>query len=209
MEKNTINRYTSLASAVNLLAEKKLTLLDPSSWDDKNDVHYLERYKEEVGSECLYALCLSRSNQTYHHWRVFAGSPDGVCISFYEDKLKAAVLSDPRVEYRDVEYLTMPEARKRSPFNIDELKFVKHSRYKDEKETRIVFTDKANDEPYPQFPIGIDAVERVTLSPWLPNPLVDSMKALIRSIDGCKKLKVYRSTLTDFKGWKDLAKNCS
>ncbi|CUK01716.1 hypothetical protein RUE5091_02285 [Ruegeria denitrificans] len=202
---NIINRYTSLASAVNLLSERKLTLLDPNTWDDKNDVHYLDRYKKAVSAKSVYALCLSRAGQTYHHWRVFAGGPDGVCISFFEDKLKESFEWDPRVEYQDVEYLSIREARSRVPLEDDDLKFVKHSRYKPEQETRVVFTDKRAKTEFPSYDIDLDAVKRITLSPWLSKPLVSSMRKLLKSIDGCRDLEVYRSTLTDFKDWKALA----
>ena len=79
----------------------------------------------------------------------FCGSPDGVCISFVEDDLKEVFKSYLRVEYKDVEYLSITQARERWPFDADELKFVKRSRYKPEKETRVVFTDKCIETKFP------------------------------------------------------------
>lgn len=205
--RQTIQRYTSTASLVSMLSEKRITLLDPATWDDKNDVFWMQRYKERNSVEFLYALCLSLSEQTYHHWRVFAGSPDGVCISFYESDLRDVFEAEPNVEFEVIEYCSVADARKRAPLQAHDLKFLKHNRYKPEKEVRIVYSgDRNTGCPFPAFEFSLDIIERVTLSPWLSKPLVDNMKNLLRRIPDCENLKIYRSTLVDFKGWTDLAK---
>lgn len=114
----TINRYTSLASVVHLLSERRLTLLDPSTWDDKNDVHFMETYKARKSGRNVFALCFSRAPHTYHHWRVFAPGPDGVCIAFYEDKLRDVLNVDSQMEFEDVKYCSLPEARKKKVLAI-------------------------------------------------------------------------------------------
>jgi hypothetical protein len=45
-EINAIHRYTDLPALLYLLQRKKLTLLDPMSWDDANDSHFLAVYKK-------------------------------------------------------------------------------------------------------------------------------------------------------------------
>jgi hypothetical protein len=119
--------------------------------------------------------------------------------------LKSTFEGDNRVEYRDVEYLSIIEARRRKPFSAQELKFVKHQRYRPEKETCIVFTDREKETIFPKYDLRIDAIERITLSPSLTKPSVKPMKMLIRKIDGCEDLKVFRSTLTDYQELKNLS----
>ena len=205
MKNGIINRYTSFASAIDLLANKQITLLDPNSWDDKNDVHFMARYKEIVNAKSVFALCLSKSKQSYHHWRVFAGGQDGVCITFFEDHFRRAFSDDPRVEIQDIEYLSMPDARKRKPLSEHNLKFLKHARYRAEQETRVVFTDKNRQVPFPKYEISLNAIQRITLSPWLSKPLVQPMKDLMKKVDGCHELHVYSSTLVQYRDWQNLA----
>jgi hypothetical protein len=37
MSEDYLRRYTDLTALIYLLHQRKITLLDPSSWDDKND----------------------------------------------------------------------------------------------------------------------------------------------------------------------------
>jgi len=57
-------------------------LLNPVSWDDANDSHFLNVYKQAKNLTCLNALCFSEADETYHHWRVFAGGSGGIRITF-------------------------------------------------------------------------------------------------------------------------------
>jgi hypothetical protein len=43
---------------------------------------------------------------------------------------------------------------------------------------------------------------RIGISLWLPEPIRESVKNAIRSIDGCAPLEVYRSTLVGNSEWK-------
>ena len=199
--KRSIRRYTSFASLVAILSERRITLLDPETWDDKNDVFYMGEYRRRR-NENVYALCLSRSDQTYHHWRVFAGSPDGVCIEFDDDAFRSIFENEDNVEIGEVIYKNISDARSRKPLKDHDLKFLKHNRYKAEQETRVVYTGP---ESFPKYQFELSDINRITLSPWLSQPLVGNVRKLLRKIDGCEGLKIYRSTLVNFQQWKDLA----
>jgi hypothetical protein len=69
------------------LLNKKIVLLNPSSWEDRNDSHYLERYKADKKLKTLVALCFSKKRETFHHWKIFSGGPAGVCVEFDKDML--------------------------------------------------------------------------------------------------------------------------
>src|SRR6185437_17104819 len=82
MAEEYLRRYTQLPALLYMLSEKKLTLLDPNSWDDKNDSYFLEQYKLKRKLKTVLALCFSMAQETYHHWSVFADGSAGVCIQF-------------------------------------------------------------------------------------------------------------------------------
>ena len=82
-----LRRYTDLAAAIHLLETKQITLLDPANWNDKNDAHFMAEYKRKIGARTVLALCFAESNETYHHWSVFAHGADGVCLQFDKKQL--------------------------------------------------------------------------------------------------------------------------
>jgi hypothetical protein len=86
-----LSRYTDLPALLYLLDKKKITLLDPKSWDDSNDSYYLSQYKEKKKLKSVLALCFSQTAETYHHWRVFSSGPSGVCIVFDREQLLGAL----------------------------------------------------------------------------------------------------------------------
>ena len=54
-----LNRYTSLPVLLDALVHKRLTLLSPTSWEDRNDAYYIERYKETKKLKTVLALCFT------------------------------------------------------------------------------------------------------------------------------------------------------
>ena len=73
------------------MTQRKITLLDPQSWDDSNDSRYLALYKEKKKLTTVLALCFTQASETYHHWRVFANGSSGICITFHSVELLEAV----------------------------------------------------------------------------------------------------------------------
>jgi len=197
------HRYTNLASAIHILSTKTITLLNPATWDDRNDAHFMAEYKRLRGAETLLALCFAEHTQTYHHWRVFANGADGVCIEFDKDRL-LSTLKHPGLKHKAVDYYRINDAKKMPKVGVEDLPFIKRSPYNDEREYRVIYENAKAVEDYKDFPIDVSWIFRVTLSPWMPKALVKSVKAHLRTIDGCKKLDVFRSTLTDNEAWKSL-----
>src|ERR1022692_714934 len=130
-----LRRYTDLPSLIYLLNGRCITLLDPQSWDDQNDSYFLRLYKEQRKLASVLALCFTRSTETYHHWRVFAGGSSGVCISFHRGELLTAVKKQSGVRARPVRYLKLNEIRDDPPA-VRDLPFLK--RYPFEKGTSSV-----------------------------------------------------------------------
>jgi hypothetical protein len=64
-----------LSAVIDTLRRRKLALLDPQNWDDRNDRRFMQLYKEAKGLSSLYAMCAARCHDTYYHWRVFTPGP--------------------------------------------------------------------------------------------------------------------------------------
>lgn len=201
-----LRRYTHLPALLHLLRERKLTLLDPSSWDDSNDSYYVNEYKSKRELRTVLALCLSQAPETYHHWRVFAGSPAGVCIRFRQGSLLRVLRQVKGVSVGVVQYLKIAEARKQA-LSIDELPFVKRAAFEDEAEVRVLYESAADSHVSLEIPISLDCISRITFSPWLPKPLVAASKQVIQAIEGCQYIEVVRSSLIGNEEWKKRARN--
>ena len=58
--KKYLRRYTDLTALIYLLRNGKITLLDPETWDDSNDSHYLAVYKKRRNSRPFWRFALRR-----------------------------------------------------------------------------------------------------------------------------------------------------
>lgn len=205
MTSTTFRRYTNLAAAIHLLRNQKITLLDPSTWDDRNDAFFMSEYKLRTNAASVLALCFAESYETYHHWKVFSHGSDGVCIEFDKEHLLGAFDLDQNVRHGTINYTLLKEAKKMADIDVEQLPFLKRWPYGDEAEYRVVYVGRDAPKPFHDVSISVSYVKRITLSPWLAAALADSVKATLKSIDGCSKIKVYRSTLIDNPDWKKLA----
>ena len=198
-----LRRYTNLPALLYLLRERKITLLDPASWDDKNDSYFLSLYREKRKLKSVLALCFTPAFETYHHWRVFAEGSSGVCITFDQNKLMKAVKKQHGVTARNVRYLTLNDIRDDN-IRTRNLPFLKRSAYGDEREFRIIYESPDQEHSALNIDVPLSCIERITLSPWIPKVLSDHVKPTIKDIDGCQSLKVFRSTLISNERWKAL-----
>jgi len=199
-----LRRYTDIPSLIYLLTERRITLLDPQSWDDKNDSYYLRLYREKKNLKTVLAICFTQASETYHHWRVFAQGSSGACISFKRTELfKAALKQEPDLRMRTVEYLTLAKIRHKV-LATEELPFLKRYPFQDEEEFRVVYESTKKTISTLDIPIPLPCIYKVTLSPWLPKALSEHLKSSLRSIPGCEKLRIRRSTLISNEEWKRL-----
>lgn len=193
-------RYTELPQLVHMLMHRELTLLDPAYWDDKNDSRYIALYREKCGLKSVLALCFARSAETYHHWRVFAPGSSGVKIQFDEEKLKDSIQSVTGLKFKDVEYLTIRDL-KSQPIAKDRLPFLKRYPFQPENEARLLWESKTEEKSSLAVPIDLSAITRITLSPWLHPSLTEGVKSLLKRIEGCSKLSIWKSTLIGNTDW--------
>lgn len=198
-----LRRYTDLTALLKMLSAQQITLLDPKTWDDRNDSYFMALYKERKQLKSLLALCFSQTVETYHHWRVFSNGPAGVCIVFDREQLLAALGKTPGVMTGDIEYLSLAQARNRG-LRTDELPFVKRHGFKPEREFRVVYASATEEKPVLDIPLPLSCIRSISLSPWLHPSLSPATVAAIRAIRGCEKLRVSRSTLISNEQWKAL-----
>ena len=195
-----LRRYTDLPAVFYLLRQRKLTLLDPASWNDKNDSYFLELYRERKGLKSVLALCFTQATETYHHWKIFADGSSGVCVRFQRESLMKAINQNQKIIARDVRYLKIDELRKRT-LRIDDLPFCKRHPYEDEREFRLIYEFDAARKPF-DISMPLSCVDRITLSPLIASVLADEVKKTIRNIPGCNEVEVVRSTLISNEQWK-------
>ena len=200
-----LRRYTELAPLLYLLQKQALTLLSPRSWDDRNDAHFLETYKQQGGFASVLALCFTEAPETYHHWRVFAGGSSGVCLEFDKKLLVASMTPKAGITHDRVEYKTIDELRKVLRASVD-LRFVKRNPFRDEKEFRIIYVDPTTSLEAKDVSFDRSALQRVVVNPWMPKSVYESVRDLIVGLDDWKHLKVHRTTLVDNEEWRLLAR---
>lgn len=197
-------RYTNLAAVIHHLQTKTITLLDPVTWNDRNDTFFLQKYKSEQNVKTLLALCFSQQFETYHHWRVFASGVDGVCIQFDKERLVNSLDESDGFEHGIINYKGINQLNKVPP-KLEELPFLKRLPYRDEQEYRVIYVNKRKTLESLPIDIKISWIKRIRLSPWIPKALVRSTKDILKSIDGCSNLQIVRSTLIENERWKDAA----
>lgn len=196
-----LRRYTNLPAAIALLRERRITLLDPESWDDRNDASFLSIYKERRHLTRLAALCFTQASETYYHWRVFSPGESGVCICFKREPLLGALAGIDGLSHRSVEYRTIGSMRGTGPA-VSELPFIKRIGFQAEDEFRLIYEESDPDRTESaSFPVPLKAIDRVVLSPWIPKPLNKHVKDTLRGVRGCAKLNVVRSTLVSNDQW--------
>jgi hypothetical protein len=184
-----------------------VTLLDPESWDDKNDSHFLKLYQEKNGFQSVLALCFTRTSETYHHWRVFANGSSGVCISFKREQLLDAVGKQNGVRSGAVKYLTLA-AMRRTKLSIRDLPFWKRCPFEQESEFRIIYESREKVKSI-DIPIPLSCIDRITLSPWLNQRLCKHVKRSLWSIPGCRSLEIVQSTLISNEDWKNFGESAT
>jgi len=164
----------------------------------------MAEYKRLKKAKTVLAICLAVREETYHHWQIFSRGADGVCLEFDPQKLKSSFDQAPGVRHRLVDYHLVTEVNKMEDVDKERLPFMKRWPYGDEKEYRAIYVDQRQELNAHAVPIELNAITRITLSPWLAPALVPVVKETLKSVACDPELRVYRSTLLDNDQWKML-----
>jgi hypothetical protein len=129
-------------------------------------------------------------------------------FEFDRQELLSAFASDDNIEIGNVCYKWIRELReelREVQIDFGQLPFLKRAQFKDEKELRIVYINIEEYVAYKEYPIKIEWIKRIALSPWMPKPLVGSVKDTLKSInEKCSDIQVTQSYLVDNETWQDL-----
>ena len=195
-----LRKYCDLPALLYLLETKSITFLDPAQWDDKNDSLFMQLYKEHRKLKSLLAICFSQETDTYHHWSVFAHGSSGVCISFIKKSLLGTFEDYADVRVGEVSYLPL-NSLKTYDCDVKDLPFLKRAPYAPEGEFRAIYEDRDDNLPYLNMKISLSCIDRITLSPWMPKNVANSVKKTIRRVPGAGAIEVTRSTLVQNDTW--------
>lgn len=196
-----LNRFTTLPILLDALVHRRLTLLGPETWEDRNDAYYLEEYKSRRRMKTVLALCFSTKRETFHHWKVFSSRNGGVCIEFNGDALVSSIADDRAFRAEEVRYRTLNQVESARP-KLRDLPFLKRHAFMDEGEFRILYRHPEVERKTMDLPFELTWVQKVTLSPWMPETVAESVISVIREIEGCADLRINRSTLVENRRWK-------
>ena len=139
-------------------------------------------------------MCCCQETETYHHWHVFSNGPSGVCVSFRRQDLVRALEANEGVRSGEVQYLKLNELGRRHD-EIDRMPFLKRAPFGPEQEFRFVYESSDDRVAAKSYPIPLDCIDRIYLSPWMPEAVVDSVKITPKAIPGVSSIPITRSTL--------------
>ncbi len=197
-----LNRFTSLPFLLDLLGQRSISLLSTKTWDDRNDAYFIEQYRERRRLALVAVVCFSTGPERFHHWKVFSNGTSGVCIEFDKSKLLRAFRGVEGILKGSVNYSSLKDLQKDAP-EINQWPFLKRIQFKDEREFRIIYESAGKRvQSAVSFPIDLSCINKITLSPWLPSEVAESVKAVIRNIRGCSSLEINHSTLINNPRWR-------
>ncbi len=195
-----LNRYTTLPVLLDMLKRKRLALLDPNSWEDKNDSEIILEYKKRKKLRNIFALCFSYGDETIHHWKTFADGASGCCIEFDSQKLIDLVLNIKGIQCRQVEYKKLREITDGGIIDVDDIPFTKRWPYRCEEEFRIIWTGNSSRDSY-EIPFDLKLITKITISQRMPQPVYDTIREHLREAFTKPDQRINRSTLYENKVW--------
>lgn len=201
-----VRRYTTLSSALDSLVNRRIVLRNPAHWDDTNDSYFLELYRLEMAAPSIVAACFTRATETYHHWRVFTPASEGVCIEINRLELQRSLAARENCAIGAVEYLLVQELMEFEKKDLPRIPFAKRVGYKDERELRILALCGDAATVSLSLPIDLAWIRRIILNPWMHQSLTGNLRKMIKTIDGCEKLSIEISHLTNSSRWKSAGK---
>ncbi len=196
-----LNRYTTLPVLLDMLKRKRLVLLDPASWEDKNDSEILLVYKERKKIQKLFALCFSYGDETIHHWKTFADGISGCCIEFDTKKLITLLKTQPSVRFGDVRYKKIKELDD-ATIGVGDIPFIKRWPYRCEEEFRVIWEGRTS-ETCLEIPFDLQIITKVTISQRMPQQVYETICESLQDAFPHPEQRINRSTLYHNQVWID------
>jgi hypothetical protein len=196
-----LNRYTTLPVLLDMLKRRKLVLLDPASWEDRNDAELLIEYKKRKKLKSLLALCLSYGDETIHHWKTFADGISGCCIEFDAKKLISLLKPISGVRFGPIVYRKLHEV-KNNAITVGRIPFTKRWPYRCEEEFRILWEHDAPVETF-EIPFDLRIIRKITINQRMPKPVYFTIREELRGVFKDPEQRINRSTIYQNQIWID------
>lgn len=196
-------RYTSLPVLIDLLRRKKLVLLSPEKWDDRNDAEVMIEYKKRKKLQHLYAVCFAEGDETIHHWTAYSFGSSGCSIEFDREHLLSTVQKIAGIRTRAVKYKKISDLRA-EVIKVDDMPFTKRWPYRCEEEFRIIFesTDEAAaSDGFFDIDISLRTIRKITINQRMPEQVYQTIKEYLRQEFKNPAQRINRSTLYENQVW--------
>jgi hypothetical protein len=199
--KNKLNRFTTLPVLLDILINRRLVLLDPESWPDRNDSKTLVDYKKRQNLEKLFALCFAECSETIHHWNSYADGISGCCIEFNKEKLKKHLSNFAGLRFESVDYKTF-EQLESGCRDDQQTPFTKRWAYHIEDEFRVIWeSKKSNLDCYIIDGIDLEIIQKITFSQKMPEPIFQTVQSHLVNCFHISKEKINHSTILENQVW--------
>lgn len=116
-----------------------------------------------------------------------------MCIHFRRAGFKTAMQA-ANVKVNKMTYLKLGQLEV-GTFPVEEPPFLKRIALEDEGEIRAVYENKAREQELKQVDIDFSIIEKVTLNPWMPKSVADSVRTTIESLRKAADFTVTQSSL--------------
>jgi hypothetical protein len=198
-KKEKLNRYTSLPILLDLLKRKKLVLLDPKTWEDKNDSQIILEYKRRKKIRNFFAICFSTDDETIHGWKNYASGISGCLIEFDKEKLLNSFIGIKGIRKGNVHYKKVTDVEENS-IEVDDIPFIKRYPYRIETEFRILWEGRTDEEKI-EFDISLNSINKITISQNMPKDVYNTIVSLLREDFKDPEKRINRSTLFENQRW--------
>lgn len=203
----SLRRYTNVLSLLDIVRNKRLTLLTPDHWYDRNDVLGLRAYSRLRGDgsldDAVYAMCFAIGKEQAHHWQLFAGSDHGVCIRFDREELAQHFdkINDP-VLHGPVQYRNLKQVEDARPIPLNILPFLKRDTYSAEAEYRVVaWEEKFFATATFSITLPPSLVKQVIFGPTMPESYGKMLRDLAHEDPEWRDVQFSRSRLVNNDSW--------
>ena len=214
-------RYTTVPILIDYLIRREITLLPPSTWEDRSDAGICDDYRRRRGLDRLLAACFTTAPETIHHWSTFAAGPAGCCLEL-SPRILDLWSTLPGLRHGPVRYVSLRESPAHSPAPVpapvqahanlphedpqtQHLPFLKRLPYRIEAEYRVLSEGAASAPHASPFvtalPLPAAYLRRITITQRMPKPVFDSLKKALKPLIADTPIKVHRSTLLDNPTW--------
>ena len=200
-----IAKYTTLPFLLDILKTKKLSLLKPDSWDDKNDAIALLKYLdykriENNNIKSIFASCFTYDIDCIHHWNTFAKGAAG-CVLVLNAKrfFKSVKEFDNDIRFDVVRYKKI-KSLEEDRINPENIPFLKRFPYQCEKEIRLLKLSESKKKSYP-IPINLNIIKKIKFSQSLPKSIYKQIRRLVKDFLDNEDIDIYHSTIEENKEW--------